>query len=323
MRLSEGIGIYVQRRRDDGFAFVTGSKTLSRFCRHIGDVPLTQVTSQNISAFLSHRPKATVTWRVNHSLLRRFFEYWAARNAMPLLLMPPSRPPVRQTFVAHIFTREEIRILIRAIPEGQSHRLCSLDRQTLRCAILLLYGTGARVGEIARLLVRNVDIKRGYITFSGGRFARSRKIPICRDLRAILKTYLAFRSRRHPSHERLLIARDGRPATDNMLRKRFQRLRFVARIQGRSGAVIQPRMHDLRSSFAVHRIASWIRNGADLNRMLPALAAYMGLAGLTATERYMALTPERFRKELTKLSPDRVKKHWRDDSQLMKFLAGL
>src|ERR1700722_15198111 len=46
-----------------------------------------------------------------------------------------------------------------------------------------------------------------------------------------------------------------------------------------------------------------IKGGADLNRMLPALAAYMGLVGLTATERYMALTPERFRKELSKLSP--------------------
>jgi integrase/recombinase XerD len=82
-------------------------------------------------------------------------------------------------------------------------------------------------------------------------------------------------------------------------------------------------MHDLRSSFAVHRIASWIKNGADLNRMLTALATHMGLAGLTATERYMALKPDRFRKELTKLSPEQLKKRGRDDPQLMKFVAGL
>jgi len=82
-------------------------------------------------------------------------------------------------------------------------------------------------------------------------------------------------------------------------------------------------MHDLRPSFAVHRIASWIKSGADLNRMLPALAAYMGLVGLTTTERYMALTPERFRKELVKLSPQRNRRHWRDDPQLMEFLAAL
>lgn len=323
MRLREGVTLYVQRRRDDGFAFVAGSKTLIRFCRQIGDLSLTQVASQHITTFLNRQPIATVTWRVNHSLLRRFFEFWAARDVMPLLLMPQNRPPIRQTYVAHVFTREEIRTLIRAIPASQSYGLCSLDKQTLRCVLLLLYGTGARVGEIGRLRVQDVDVKHGYVALSGGRFARTRKIPICQDLRAILKSYLTFRSRRHPSHELLLVARDGRPATDNMLRKRFQRLRVIARIQGRNGTAIQPRMHDLRLSFAVHRIASWIKNGADSNRMLPALAAYMGLAGLTATERYMALTPERFRKELAKLSPERGKKHWRNDRQLMKFLSGL
>jgi hypothetical protein len=35
------------------------------------------------------------------------------------------------------------------------------------------------------------------------------------------------------------------------------------------------------------------------------------------------MTPERFRKELNKLSPIRGKKHWRDDPVLMSFLANL
>jgi len=36
------------------------------------------------------------------------------------------------------------------------------------------------------------------------------------------------------------------------------------------------------------------------------------------------MTPERFRKQLVKLSPQRRKKRrWRDDTALMKFLAEL
>jgi integrase/recombinase XerD len=57
--------------------------------------------------------------------------------------------------------------------------------------------------------------------------------------------------------------------------------------------------------------------------MLPALAAYMGQVGLGATDRYLHLTPERFRKELNKLSPCRKKGHWRDNKVLMEFLAAL
>jgi hypothetical protein len=91
----------------------------------------------------------------------------------------------------------------------------------------------------------------------------------------------------------------------------------------REGTQYQPRLDDLRCTFAVHRITSWVRNGADLNRMLPALAAYMGQMGLGATERYLAMTPERFRKALNKLSPARSRNKWRNDPALMKFLVSL
>jgi integrase/recombinase XerD len=57
----------------------------------------------------------------------------------------------------------------------------------------------------------------------------------------------------------------------------------------------------MRQTFAVHRITAW-RDGADLNRMLHALAAYMGQVGLGATGSYLRLAPKRFRKHLGKLS---------------------
>jgi hypothetical protein len=57
--------------------------------------------------------------------------------------------------------------------------------------------------------------------------------------------------------------------------------------------------------------------------MIAALSAYMGQHDLGAAERYLRLTPERFRAQLDKLSPKRSSKRWRDDAALMKFLDGL
>jgi integrase/recombinase XerD len=107
------------------------------------------------------------------------------------------------------------------------------------------------------------------------------------------------------------------------VRKNWQRLRRIARVTRNDGDAYQPLMHDLRYTFAVHRITSWIQNGANLNRMLPALAAYMGQVGLGSAERYLYMTPERFRKELDKLSPMRGKGRWRDNKPLIGFLANL
>ena len=61
----------------------------------------------------------------------------------------------------------------------------------------------------------------------------------------------------------------------------------------------------------------------DLNRMIPALSAYIGQVGLGSTYRYLNLTPERFRAQLDRLSPRRGKRHWRDNPALMRFLSEL
>ena len=117
--------------------------------------------------------------------------------------------------------------------------------------------------------------------------------------------------------------KDGRPINEGVLGKAFRRLCPLAGIRRNDGAVYQPRLHDLRHTFAVHRLTSWIKQRADLNRLLPALAVYIGQAGLGSTERYLTLTPERFRKQLSRLSPQHRKKRWRDNPALMRFLDGL
>ena len=42
------------------------------------------------------------------------------------------------------------------------------------------------------------------------------------------------------------------------------------------GARYQPRLHDLRHTFAVHRLTSWYRQGADVQKLLPQLSVYLG-----------------------------------------------
>jgi site-specific recombinase XerD len=121
----------------------------------------------------------------------------------------------------------------------------------------------------------------------------------------------------------LFITKRGKQISGRAANKYFERIRKLANVGRRDGSTFQPRMQDLKYTFAVHRITSWIRNGADLNRMLPALAAYMGQVGLGSTERYLALTPERFRKHLQKLSPTRGGHRWRNDKELMAFLSSL
>jgi integrase/recombinase XerD len=119
------------------------------------------------------------------------------------------------------------------------------------------------------------------------------------------------------------LTRDGAQIKTDTANQTFQRVRKEAGIARRDGARYQPRMHDLRHTFAVHRLTAWFKHGADLGRMIPALSAYMGQHDLGSAERYLRLTPERFRTQLDKLSPKRPRKRWRDDDALMRFLDNL
>jgi integrase len=314
MKLSEGIALYVDHKRANGIDFSKGHSNFTGLCRRIGDIQLSEISSHDVLRFLNGPKTSTVTFRAKHSQIRYFFEFMASRELMPEIRMPPNRPIVRQTFTPYIYTREELHRLLKAT-KGRSRWAFNVlvAPQTLRAFLISLYATGSLVGELVRLTMRDVDLAAGTITIRSSRFDRKRRLPLSADLLRELQKYAAWKRRTALVSETFFAKDDGTPLVARTMNTNFQRLRQKAGILRYDGAQYQPRMHDLRTTFAVHRITSWIRNKADLDRMLPALAVYMGQAGLASTERYLYLTPERFRTDLEKLSPSKQRPHRRDN----------
>jgi integrase len=322
MKLSEGIEKYLAQKRTGGLLFNHGEECFLAFCRRVGDMELSQVTPRDILRYLDERSTSTHTWRGRYQLLARFFSYWSCRNMAPELLMPPPKAAVRQTFVPYIYSRAELRALLSATTRSQTPK-CLIDAQTLRAFLILLYGTGSSVGEMLALKFHDVDPNKGILTIRNRNPSRVRKLPLGRDLIEVVRKYIRFRSRYESESEYFFTSQKGLALSISTVCFTFRRLRKAAQVIRHDSIAQQPRMQDLRITFAVHRITSWIRNGANLNRMLPALAVYMGQVGLGATEKYLLMTPEHFRKQLNMLSPKRGRRRWRDDKELMQFLSTL
>jgi integrase/recombinase XerD len=323
VKLSEAISIYVEHKHRAGISFQKGKRRLLSFCKYVGDPALSQITAQDVLTFLD-RPNTSLLARPSkHGLFRHFVEFWVSRQEMPPILLPKPYAGARSTFVPYIYTKEEIHRLLIFAGKNQRCAKCAIDGQTLRTILLTLYATGAIVSEVLNLSYEDVNLKSSVITIRSNRFGRYRRLPIAHDLRNVLLKYWDWRSRRTRNWTSFFVTKEGSPISQDHLTKRFKKLREATGIFRKDDAVYQPRVHDLKSTFAVHRITEWIKKGIDLNRLLPALSAYMGQVGLASTERYLSLTPERFRKELDRLSPGKAKRHWRDDRELMKFLETL
>lgn len=282
MKLEEGITLYVHKRQAAGIGFTKGSKTYWSFLRRTGDLPLAQIKIEHVAQFLSRYQSSVVAFRRAHSLLNHFFEYWAANGEVEAHVMPANQPPQRSRFLAYIFSKEEIKRLLKAAPQITTAS-DTIHHKTIRTAVLTLYATGTTVGELARLTNDDVNLNDGLIQFSGSRLKAGRSIPIANDLIRVMKQYTQWKPKLAPS-KWFLSRMDGRPLTPPLLRSAFERLRRKTGILGYRESSQRPCLRDLRATFAVHRITSWMKRKEDLNVMLPVLAAYSGNVALESAE---------------------------------------
>lgn len=322
MTLEEGINLYVQRKQSTGMSYSKGETTYRAFLRTVGNLPLSKVNANHVSQFLSLSQNSARAFRRKHSLLRRFFEYWAAHGAISGLQMPANRPARPSNFLPYIFSKDEVRRLLRIAPLSKTPNDKIHDR-TLRAAFLMLYATGATVGEVTRLINQDVDLQVGFIKFPGSCLKAGRTVPIGRDLLRVMRQFSSWKKRTGAQSESFFSRTDGRGINSSALRAYFERYRKKVGILGYRDSSQKPCLRDLRATFAVHQITSWIKKKKDLRVMLPALAAYMGNIGLESTERYLQLAPQRFQNALDKLSPQTAFARWRNDSALLEFLIHL
>jgi site-specific recombinase XerD len=184
---------------------------------------------------------------------------------------------------------DELRRLFQVIDADQ--RNWSLEPATMHVIILLLYGAGLRLREATNLTCADVDLRDGVLTMRNTKFGKTRLVPVSPQLGQALARYAARRRARH-SGAPFFTTRTGAAVKPDTLQHNFRILCNRAGIRRTDGTQEQPRLHDLRHTFAVHRLTSWYRQGADVQRLLHHLSVYLGHVHIRHTQIYLKMTPE-------------------------------
>lgn len=307
MKLSKAVELYVQRKQATGLHYTQTTATLRVFARRVGDIPLTSIKQIQISSFLSGRPSSSNnTWLQKYRMLRNFFEYWKFRGQLKTLRMPAPRLRCPRTFRPYVYSLVELQRILRATRFSQSRCSCVIDSFTFRTLLKFLYGTGVLISEALTLLCDDVDLHENVMVLRRRGVDNSRRIPIGRDVHKLLRVYLHSPARKQHQSGNLFLTKSGKAIGYVAVYKGFRRIRRHAGIVRHDGGHYQPRIHDLRCSFAVHRLTAWYKQEINVERMLPALSEYLGEIGLDSMEKYLAMTPERFRNQLCTLSPGTI-----------------
>jgi len=253
------------------------------------------LTLEVVRAYVTHGGARADATRGNRlGLIRELCRFLAVED--PRHEVPPPRylGIHCRPYVQRVLTREEGKRFLAACASFPRAHCSPLRGIVQGTALMLLYLAGLRLGEALRLTIGDVDLSAGLLHVRQTKFGKSRFVPIAPDVAQrlrecswVVEQRLGVRGRNAP----FFSGPRGEPVSGNALRTSFREILVHADI-AQKGSVRRPRLHDLRGTFAVHRLLLWYERDADLDAKLPLLATYLGHVGLGSSQRYLQLTKD-------------------------------
>jgi len=281
-----------------GHRYVNRTDSLLRFDRFLQSHP--ELVDQSLDVLVRE-------WTGSHPTLIHAWECLgtgrvlakALRRHDPSIVVPAldrrlTRQVRQQYRPPYVFTEGQVRQLLdtaRALPSPRAP-LRPLVAYTM---LALTYCAGLRLGEVARLMVGDLNLEDQTLDISETKFFKSRRLPLAPSVIAVLCDYLD--ARRHagaPTQASASLFWHEHPAGQYTYDAAYHLLTTVIRKagfkpeKGRFG----PRCHDLRHSFVANRMLAWYREGINPQSRLPYLATYLGHSDINSTLVYLNITPE-------------------------------
>lgn len=192
----------------------------------------------------------------------------------------------------HIYSDDELRALMeeaRKLPPADCIR-----SRTYVALFGLLVCTGIRITEAVRLKKSDVDLDRGLLKIVESKNRKSRLVVLhptaCIQLRAYERLRDQYPSPPHDP-EAFFLSERGKALNVSMADCTFwgisHRLGWNA-----AGGHCNPRIYDIRHTFACRRLLQWYRDGVDIDHSIASLSTYMGHETLRDTYWYLNGIPE-------------------------------
>lgn len=292
--LAPQIRNFIRLRQLSGTNYQSQALLLSYFDRFLAEEQLEapRITQQITERYLQTLSHLSPRVRYNRfCVVRQLCRHLCRKD--PLSYIPESirTIPPQAAHQPYIYSETEIGALLTAAsnlpPPG------SLRPLTYRTLLGLLYSTGIRIGEALALNLEDLYSAEERLYIAEGKFRKARWVPLHASVNREMQQYLDRRLRfkpRSPDSPLLLNQRSRRlhQATVNYTFRCLLERCAISHGSKPSG----PRVHDLRHTFAVHRLLAWYRDGQDVNARLPWLATYLGHVDIHSTQVYLRATPE-------------------------------
>lgn len=292
--LGPGIAAYLDLMQALGREFRTETAVLADLDRFLFERRASTLDSSGFAAWAVTLARYTPTVRRSRMRLARNLCLYLRRSD-PTCFVPDADgfPPPGQRPRPFIFSEEQILALLREADKLPATPGSPLRAEVYRLAIVLLYTTGLRRGELVRLRVCDYDRQQRAFLIRASKFNKSRKVALSADAAREVDAYLARRGRLPCAQDAPLLANGLGPQQAYSGPGLASGFRYLCRAAGiLTAAGKPPRVHDVRHTYAIHVLLRWYHAGVDPQAKLTILAAAMGHVSPASTAYYlMCLEP--------------------------------
>jgi len=269
---------FMKRRSYSKYTIKSYTNNIKRFFRWL-DFQIDTVTSEDVYEYLGYLHNRRLKAKSINSILnslRKFYDFLYYEEKIKIL--NPVKPEYRQREpkpIPRFLKDEEIDMLIASIKSRRDRAMCML---MLRC--------GLRVGEVAKLTIRNIDFVCRRIFVLNGKGPKDRIVYFSNDTYKAIQDYLKVR----PSTrvQRLFLVEKGlykgQPISLRGIQKRIE---YYAK---KTGLVVS--CHRLR-----HTMATQLLNA---DAMLASVQELLGHNNIVSTQRYCKVSNEKVRRDYFK-----------------------
>ena len=244
------------------------------YCRemlyHINK-PVESITDRDLVGYLADKKEANcanATLALIHAMMKYFF-----KNYLKMNIVDEIKTPKKVKSLPKVLTKQEIKDLFKATHFGRN-----------RLMLQFMYGSGARVSEVVKLKIEDINIKERTAMIRSGKGAKDRMIILSKDWIKDLKKY--FKKKKIKS-DFVFSKKNGKPLSTDTIQ------RIVRESAEKAGIHKHVTPHSLRHSYATHLLEA----GTNIRY----IQSLLGHSSLNTTQIYTNVANEQLKKIVSPL----------------------
>ena len=291
--LPDLINEFLEYKKQNGYVYATAGYYLNKYLDFAAiHSPSDSIPCrETINAFLNKYSDTPGSLYNAACVLREFSRYLTGMGYTSAYVIPPGKVSLPAPVQPYLFTVDEITKFFAAcdsIPYD-----CHVPKRhiVLPAMYRLLYCCGLRCKEARTLKCEQVHMEENYIDILQSKGPKSRRLFISPELSGYLHAYDTKMNHIFPGRTFFFPSREDAPYGACALQKNFLKIWYTA-FPEKKGNGVSIRAYDFRHHFAYANMNLWLKEGKDVNAMLPYLMRYMGHQDIENTLYYFHLVPD-------------------------------